>query len=327
MFSKILIPLDRSSLAEQAIGQAVAIARASHAEIDVVLVHDPLPFAGYGDAPWNAEQWSDENRYVESIATEIASGAGMPVTHAVVRGGPVEMICGRARDVNADLIVMTSHGRTGLSRAWIGSVADGVLRKSSVPVLVLRPIEGKTARVAAHRLFERVLVPLDGSALAADILGAAAALAACGSAQVVLLRVVQPVPIIAFGPETEFGYPPVVQDDVATDALVVTATKELVAVAQRLREEGVAEVEAQIVVGARVAQAILDFARSHEVDAIAMSTHGRGASRLIFGSVADKVLRGSELPVLLHRPVGVGNEKASIDASNHAQQPQLTSRS
>src|SRR5512133_3166774 len=111
MFSKILIPLDRSSLAEQAIGQAVAIARASHAEIDVVLVHDPLPFAGYGDAPWNAEQWSDENRYVESIATEIASGAGVPVTHTVVRGAPVEMICGRARDVNADLVVMTSHGR------------------------------------------------------------------------------------------------------------------------------------------------------------------------------------------------------------------------
>ena len=62
MFTQVLVPLDRSPLAEQALGQAVAIARASHAALDVVLVHEPLPFAGFRDAPWNAEHLSDDQK-------------------------------------------------------------------------------------------------------------------------------------------------------------------------------------------------------------------------------------------------------------------------
>src|SRR5678816_2559690 len=93
MFRRLLVPLDRSPLAEQAIGQAAAIARASHAEIDLVLVHQPLPFAGFGDAPWNAEQWSDEHKYLEEIVDELESGASVVATHAVLTGEVVEMIC------------------------------------------------------------------------------------------------------------------------------------------------------------------------------------------------------------------------------------------
>src|SRR3954470_4384973 len=137
MFTKILVPLDRSALAEQALGRAAAIARASHATIDVVLVHQPLPAAGWSDLPANADMWGDEHTYLETVARELSSGAGIPATHAMLRGNPVEMICMHAKDVRTDLIVMTSHGRTGLSRAWMGSVADGVLRHSSLPVLML----------------------------------------------------------------------------------------------------------------------------------------------------------------------------------------------
>ena len=121
MFRKLLIPLDRSPLAEQAIGQAAAIARAAHAAIDVVLVHQPAAFAGFNDAPWNDDESKYEQKYVEAVAAELSSGAGVPVTHGVVGGEAVDMICKRAWDVDADLTVMTSHGRTGLSRAWLGS--------------------------------------------------------------------------------------------------------------------------------------------------------------------------------------------------------------
>ena len=113
MFRKLLIPLDRSPLAEQAIGQAAAIARAAHAAIDVVLVHQPAAFAGFNDAPWNDDESKYEQKYVEAVAAELSSGAGVPVTHGVVGGEAVDMICKRAWDVDADLIVMTSHGRTG----------------------------------------------------------------------------------------------------------------------------------------------------------------------------------------------------------------------
>jgi nucleotide-binding universal stress UspA family protein len=305
MFGRLLVPLDGSSLAEQALGPAAAIARAAGAEVDLVLVHRPLPFAGYDDAPWNAEQVTSEDKYLETTAADLMSAASVPVTHAVLHGDSSDMICARAHDVDADLIVMTSHGRTGFSRAWIGSVADGVLRRSAIPVLVLRPTGRNPARNATRHLFKHVLVPLDGSALAVDILESAASLALCGGGRITLVRVVQPVPLMVVDGNIPFAYPPPIQDDVATARVVSDVTQELDAVAQRLGKAKSVQVEFQVVVASHVAQAILDFARGHSVDAMALSTHGRGASRLIVGSVADKILRGTGLPVMLYRPARV----------------------
>ena len=318
MFRTVLVPLDRSLLAEQAIGEAVAIARAAHAELDIVLVHEPLPFAGFEDAPWSATQWNDELRYLESIVAEIESGGSLEPTFAVMRGPPAETICRRARDVEADLIVMTSHGRTGLSRAWLGSVADAVLRHATAPVLMLRPVEGTKAREAVHHLFKHVLVPLDGSALASDILTSVSALARPIGARVTLLRVVQPVPTVMIDAGLPYIYPPVILDDDATSRLVAEAKENIAEVAARLRGDNVLGVDAQVVVAPHVAQAIIDFANGFEMDLIAMSTHGRGASRLLMGSVADKVLRASDAPMLLHRPVGVGDAMQATNAHSPA---------
>jgi nucleotide-binding universal stress UspA family protein len=323
MFRKLLVPLDRSPLAEQAVGQAAAIARASHAEIDLILVHQPLPFAGFSDEPWNAEQWTDEEKYLEWIASELASGASVQATHTVQRGEAVDIISKRAREVDADLIVMTSHGRTGLSRAWLGSVADGVLRHSAIPVLMLRPLESKADRLAAHHLFEHILLPLDGSALAADILSPASALGRCSGARVTLLRIVQPVPLMTVDVDMAFTYPPFIQDDEATQHLVEEANQQLDETSRRLAEETGINVDAHVVVSGRTAQAIMDFASSHAVDVIAMSTHGRGASRFLLGSVADKVLRGSALPMLIHRPIGITGAEDAPRAANTSSAPPL----
>ena len=199
MFKKILIPLDQSPLAEQAIGRAVAIAQASGAAIDITLVHQPVPFAGFEDAPWGENERNGEDKYLESIAQKIAAGASVSVTHAVLSGEPSEMICRRAIDVDADLIVMTSHGRTGLSRMWLGSVADRVVRNASIPVLMLRPVENSTDRMPTHQLFKHILVPVDGFSPSNDVLTAASALAKSSGGRITLLRVVAPVPVITPG--------------------------------------------------------------------------------------------------------------------------------
>lgn len=302
MFKKLLVPLDRSSLAEEALGPAGAIARASHAAVDVVLVHEPLPFAGWDDTPWNPDQAKDEDAYLESTVAELTSGASIPASHAVLRGDPVEAICMRAQDIRADLIVMTSHGRTGFSRAWVGSVADGVVRRSATPVLMLPPATHKATRVAVHGLFKRVLVPLDGSALATEALAPASALAKCSGARVELLRVVQPVPLPLSDAGVPFSYSAWIPDDAATRQVADHARLQLSNVALRLSEETGLDVKAHVVVAAIVARAILDFAAGNSVDVIAMSTRGRGASRLIIGSVADKLLRGAGLPIMLQHP-------------------------
>jgi nucleotide-binding universal stress UspA family protein len=304
MFKKILVPLDRSALAEQAIGQAALIARGAKAAIDLVLVHAPFPFAGYTDSPWNDAEWAADHKYLEAVADDLHSGAELPVTHVVMRGTPADRICERALD--ADLVVMTSHGRTGLSRAWLGSVADSVVRRTSVPVLMLRPENAAKPRAVARHPFKHILVPVDGSELAGEALGPAIQLAKSIGADLALFRVVPPVPFIAaYDVTMPLGYQPMLVDQEATERLRVEVKSELEALAARLHDAHGFAVTFDVVASAQIADAIVHFARAHDIDCIAMTTHGRGTSRLVLGSVADKVLRGSGLPVLLRRPVRV----------------------
>jgi len=300
VFKRLLVPLDGSPLAEQSLGQAAALARATGAEIDLVTVHRAA-YDGYGEAPVNDAQWNSEHRYLEAVASDLATGASLRVSHSMLTGDPEEMICRRAADTNADLIVITSHGRTGFSRTWFGSVADGLVRRSTAPVLILRPIAGDARRSAAHHLFNHLLVPLDGSALAAGILPTVVDLARCGNARITLLGVVQPIPTATYEPVSLLPFPILTRDDSVTNELVAAARAELTELSSRLSAEGAGSIEAQVVVAGNIAQGIVEFARSHDVDLIAISTHGRGTSSYFVGNVADKVLRASGLPMLLRR--------------------------
>ena len=320
MFRKILVPLDRSSLAEQAIGHAASIARESGATIDVALVHEPFTFAGYADLPWDDDPAAEE-KYVETIAAELESGAHVTATHAVLRGAPAEMIVQRAREIGADLIVMTSHGRTGFSRAWLGSVADAVMRNSAIPVLIVRAEQGAADRRAAARSIKRVLVPMDGSALATGVVPAATELARAAHASVTLLRIAPIVPLVmAYEPTMAVTSAPIVIDEAATKQLAEQVTVELESVARRLRDETGVTIDAHVVIAEHAAQAIVDQAVAHDADVIAMSTHGRGASRLLIGSVADKVLRSSRVPVLLYRPVERRQTSLTLDEAEVVRQ-------
>lgn len=321
MFHKVLVPLDRSELAEQALGQAAAIARGTRGALDIVLVHEPFLLEGLGDSSPIAARVKDEEQYVRFIVAEIAAGTGLLVTGAALRGSRIDTICKRVRDVDADLIVMTSHGRTGLSRLWLGSTADGVLRHSATPVLMLRPVEGKTARLAVRHQLKHILVPLDGSPLAAEALFAATSLARSIDASITLLRVVVPMPFVMIdvGVPFVYPYPVATPDETVMDKLVEEAKNELASVAERVTDWGVVTVTSEVVVAANVPQAIIDHAHAHDVDVIAMSTHGRGASRLFVGSTTDKVLRGSGVSILVHRPMDVRDRVAVVEEPPHIQ--------
>ena len=178
MFTKVLVsPLDRSPLAEQAIGRAAAIARATSATIDLLLVHEVFGTRFSGSPAADADTLAGQHRYIERIAAELCEGASLTVTGGVHEGRAAATICERAREIGADLIVMTTHGQVGFGRMVLGSVADEVVRNSTTPILLLRPIENANDRRAAHHLFKRILVPLDGSESAAAIEPAAVALA------------------------------------------------------------------------------------------------------------------------------------------------------
>ena len=310
MFTKLVVPLDRSALAEQALAFAAGIAAPCGAAIDLVLVSErDSGSEALAESPGATRRRDDDGRYLREIAGELATGVSTTVTHEVIFGRAADGIVQRARAVEADLVVMTSHGRTGVSRAWFGSVADAVIRQSAIPVLVLRPVPGRAVPVVHSAVFRRILVPVDGAAVSPALVDLVSAFAEAFDAEVTLLRVVAPVPLYAPDYTTGFIAPSMVKDESATAARANAAASELAAAAGQLSACGCRKVDQVVAVADATAQAIVDTAASLGADLIALSSHGRGLSRMLIGSVADKVLRASGIPMLVVRPV-------KVDAAN-----------
>ena len=300
---KILVPLDGSLIAEQAIATATLIAQEQSGSLELLLVRGPGPIASSLATTRGEQPVTVEEEYLKRVADRIARESDIPVSVAVLVGEPHSVICRRARKIEAAMIVMTTHGRTGISRAWLGSVADRVVRESDRPVLLVRAREESPAAVSAR--LSHVLVPLDGSALAEQVIEAVLRQASSNDITVTLLQVIAPIPEVAVEPLV--GYPFAVAstthvDQAATQAAEKTASSYLESLAQKMRKrQPRLAVNTRVLVDDRPARAILDAARDSRADVIAMTTHGRGASRLFVGSIADKLLRASSIPLLVVR--------------------------
>lgn len=312
MYKKILVPLDGSTFAEQALARAGALAAAHHASVVLVMVHHaPTPnFAP--DGVWldvsglEAELRTQQQQYLEKIAAELRDKFNIVVCSELLEAPTTSAICGYAQAHDVELIALTTHGRTGFSRAWLGSVADNIVRHSVVPVLLLRPHTNGApvhSDTKHHGGFHRILVPLDGSPEAELAIHHAAALGRASNASYVLARIVAPVPMVPKNLPIDFIASGLPVDSVATARCLLEARLYLAVQVVALKSNGcVASVETQVRLASEVAPALIVLAESEGVDAIAMTSHGRGASRLFVGSVADKILRGTTSAVLLFRP-------------------------
>ncbi|HEX6938885.1 MAG TPA: universal stress protein [Longimicrobiales bacterium] len=302
MIRSILVPLDGSGFSEQALPTAAAIARRESAALHLIGVHVPaaiLPFGGSTpvDADFERRVRADADARLERLARSVAHDYGVPASHALLDGPVVETIDRYARDMGADLITMTTHGRGGLRRAWLGSVADGLVRRTRLPVLLIRPRRRPTGRLRLAA-FRRVLLPLDGSGLAEQVIPAALAVAGPTAAEFLLLRIVPPLDV----PQPWVAEYAVYVQESGVRQRLDEAEAYLDHVAGRLRRDGVVAATRAVVQG-QAAIAILEEARRVRADLIAMATHGRGGVvRMVIGSVADTVLRRAPAPLLLLRP-------------------------
>ena len=301
-FTRILVPLDTSAIAEQALPRAAAIAKDLGAELLLVLVHEPVPMHGHHDAPWNALGRPMERAYLDGKARELESRFGIRVDTEHPTGSPSQTIIALADARTTDLVVMTTHGRTGLRREWLGSVADTVMRSLDVPVLMLRPIDASGPASATAGTFKRIMIPLDESRRAESIIDSAVALGG-PNATYVLARVVTSVPVMIDFADAYSKLPAVV-DPEATEQAAMTAKRYIEGIAARLRAGGASSVEQVVVISDLPAPALLDIAQLNDVDLIAIATHGRGTARLVLGSVTDKLLRGGSTPLLVRRSPG-----------------------
>jgi len=295
MYRSILVPLDGSLPSEQSLPYAAALARCSGAALQLAYVHTPLVLGEgvmYLGAP-NVQLWEEEKNYVRRVVDRLKK-TGLDKVSAHVLEGPIaEALQEQALSEGCDLVVMTTHGRGPMSRFWLGSVADQLVHRLPAPLLLIRTREDVPARQSEPQI-RNVLVALDGTPTAEQILEPAGTLAKMLGASCTLLRVVPSVvPQVVF---TETAVEAALADKLRAEAHVY-----LQRVAASLREQGIAA-QTRIIAHAYPATAILNEAASGEYDLLALETHGRrGLPRLFLGSVADKVVRGASVPVLVHR--------------------------
>lgn len=302
MFKSILVPVDGSRFAEGALPLARRLAELVHGRLHLVLVHEPVAvLAGMGELvvpppDLETEFRQQEVRYLREALAEINSLGEVEVGSSNPDGSAGEAIVEAAAREAADLVVMATHGRGAIGRLWLGSVADYVVRHLERPVLLVHPDRVTPKRSPAR--FRGLLIPVDFSTASEAILEPAGNLAVATQAHVTLLHVVEPFYTIG---EAPFPYP-IPQDATVTDVRRADAQRRLDELAERLRARGLG-VSTRVEIGIGAAGAILSALDEAPYDLVALTTQGLGGvRRFLLGSVANKVIRGAEKPVLVLRP-------------------------
>lgn len=286
MIGTVIVPLDGSELAEEALPYAVAITERSGAPLHLVRVVSP-------DSPAAAEE--EARDYLRRKASELSDR----VQISVRIGDAAEQIIAAAEEMFNPVIVMTTRGRSGLGRWLFGSVADRVVRGSDAPVMLIRSGMERPPDAAVRS----ILVPLDGSVYAEAALPYAEQLARAFDAEIQLVRVAETSQVYAMlAPETQAPGSAEALADIA-QRLVDDANDYLQKVARRLRDKGL-RVRTQVLEGF-AAEQLLAYEREAGTDLTVMATRGRsGLSRLVFGSVAERVLKLGTTPVMMIQPKG-----------------------
>jgi nucleotide-binding universal stress UspA family protein len=305
MIKLIMVPLDGSAFSEQALPTALSIAKRDNADVEIVHVYEMIWPSLTEGAPPLDPSLDLELRHralerLEKLAEEMRTSANLNVKATLLDGVVEDELANYIERRHVDLVMMSTHGRSGISRLWMGGVASDLVERSLAPVLLIKPEETDSPDTRA-RSFSNVLIPLDGSRLGGEAIDHAIAVAGTSDVQYLLLVVLPQIGAISDVPI------PGLSDD---DQLHEAAMSYLVGIAKNFQVLGV-NVDFRTTRHSSTARAILDVADESGSDLIAMETHGSGGlKRLLVGSVADKVMRASKVPMLMHRP--------HIDEREHA---------
>ncbi|HJZ89787.1 MAG TPA: universal stress protein [Gemmataceae bacterium] len=284
MTPTVMAPLDGSPAAEAALPWAVLLARAVRGAVRLVGVHAPPAVFLDGETLVGSAVPDDAVRQKEAeyFATMLVrlKGTGVPVAAELLDGGVVSSLAEYARNLHPVWIVMTSHARGPVAKFFLGETATEFFRRSPCPVLLVHPTD-RPADPAAAPGVHHVLVPLDGSALAETMVRPAGEFAKAIGADVTLITALAAA--ADMGPAGK------------AEAYLTRAGEPLRAEAIPLR--------CQVVAQGGAADVIVAEAKARPGTVVALATHGRGGlSKLVWGSVAEEVVRRSPTPVLVYKP-------------------------
>lgn len=282
---EILIPLDGSTEAESVLPYLRDLAPKFGSRVHILGV-------GIGRKTRRVNRLIED--YINRTANKLHSD-NIKAEPVIRYGVAADKILDFTAEKEIDLIIMATHGRSGITRWWMGSVAEKVISEATAPVLLVRSKRPSTTRATDKLNFtHKILAPLDGSDIGEAALPYAETIATNSRASVSLLQVISPPGTVEAnllgGPDWRKF----------VKAMHDAGENYLKSVAEGLSGRGV-KVTYEVATG-DPADKIVEYAEDKGINLIAMSTHGRtGVARWVLGSVADKVLHGARIPILLVR--------------------------
>lgn len=330
MWKRILVPLDGSNQAELGLAVAARLARGAGSELLLLRIVSvpPFPFAPYGEPAQIAlalieAARDDAERYLRNVSESVLVN-GITVQIETLEGHVSSDILDTARTEACDLIMLTAHGYGGLGRWRLGRVAEQVARHSLVPVLIVPAHAAVAIGVEAENAPIRVLVPLDGSELAEaatqPAVALARALAAPERVTIHLVQIVDPVTAVIADTANDGPLP---QPEIGPEEKALDVARSyLGAIASNIqRENPTLKVTFAAVIAQDVAAAICEIAEEEpRADVLAMATHGRGGmARWAMGSVSERVLHATHVPLLVVRsPGAIAADRVAVEAAEEA---------
>jgi nucleotide-binding universal stress UspA family protein len=302
MYTKIIVPLDGSTLAEGVLPYARSLARRLELPVTLLQVIDPEIVSSYTTAR-DMSQYDtimaamkvSSGEYLRKTASLL--GEPLKVDSLIEIGGPADTIVRVAARDSGALIAMATHGRSGFQRWTMGSVADKVLHSASNHLLLIRPPEEAGGKPSEEELLTKIVVPLDGSKLAERVLPHIIELAQKMLAEIILLRAYA-LPLAMYGIGEGDHVPNI---DELQARVRLEAKEYLDAKVEELKARTAGKLSSVLLEGFGPAE-IIDFAKKTPDNMIAMCTHGRsGMKRWVLGSVTERVVQASGDPVLVIR--------------------------
>ena len=300
MIAHILVPLDTTPGAERALLTAVTIAAARDADLHLVLVRPTRRRASEAEERGTDRYHEYHDGRTQQLAEELRRNHAVTVTTSLRRGDPTTVLAMYAASRAIDLIVMSSHGYTGLRRAWLGSVADELVHVTHVPLMIVR-----RSSEANPPQMQRILVAMEDAVRGRDAAELALQTFDGRGVVIILMHVVMPVLMQV---DLQFASGLAVANEDATGALAMAAREELLRLADALRPGRRATIETLVEIAPAVfpvppvAGTIAEVTRRERADLLVLTTHGRRWTRLFTSSVADRVLDESGCSILLTHP-------------------------
>ena len=300
MFDRILVPLDRSLLAECVLAHAVAIARAFESRVTLltVLERGKQTDGTYGVAPldWRIRKAEAEG-YLRRLCDRLA-GTGLALEGRTLEGEPAEEIVTFAQHSGVNLIILSSHGQSGLSEWNVSSVVQKIVMRAPASVMIVRAYQCNPADLDDLH-YQRLLVPVDGSRRATWIWPLAATLAQAQGAEILLAHVVKP-------PEMPRRLPPTAEDMELAERVVRRNQEEAGQYIEELRSSRPTLARGRILMGDHVPATLHQLADEEGVDLVVLSAHGySGGTRFPYGGVVMSFIIYGSTPVLIVQDVPV----------------------